>query len=372
MDDRKRSRRDEGGGHGPPPSWHAPPPHWAGGHGPPPLPPGPPPTLGLSCTNDYQQHFVDTGERPQNFIRDTELAERFEENPQRRELASRKEALLRQRATPPAYLRCDLRTFPLSAASLGTQFDVILIDPPCDEYARRASAHGGAAVPSWSWEEIAALRVEEVADSPCFLFLWCGSAEGLSQGRACLSKWGFRRIEEVVWLKTNRGGEVPPGGAENEDSVLQTCKEHCLVGLKGSARRSSDGHILHANSDTDVIVSEQPPYGGSEKPEELYTIIEHFAQGRRRLELFGEDHNIRPGWLTLGGALTSSNFDAKAYGEQVGLSAQWTGAQGQALPGAPWLMGTTPEIEQLRPRSPRGGGGGGRGAPSGGRPREEE
>jgi len=29
--------------------------------------------------NDYSQHFVDTGQRPQNFIRDAELSERFEE-----------------------------------------------------------------------------------------------------------------------------------------------------------------------------------------------------------------------------------------------------------------------------------------------------
>jgi mRNA m6A methyltransferase non-catalytic subunit len=41
----------------------------------------------------------------------------------------------------------------------------------------------------------------------------------------------------------------------------------------------------------------------------MYRIIEHFALGRRRLELFGEDHNIRPGWLTLGKGLSTSNFD---------------------------------------------------------------
>ena len=37
----------------------------------------------------------------------------------------------------------------------------------------------------------------------------------------------------------------------------------------------------------------------------------HFpcAQGRRRLELFGEDHNIRPGWITIGNDLSGSNFN---------------------------------------------------------------
>jgi N6-adenosine-specific RNA methylase IME4 len=54
----------------------------------------------------------------------------------------------------------------------------------------------------------------------------------------------------------------------------------------------------------------------------MYRIIEHFALGRRRLELFGEDHNIRAGWLTLGKELSSSNFNKEvrnlnAYGNMT-------------------------------------------------------
>lgn len=41
----------------------------------------------------------------------------------------------------------------------------------------------------------------------------------------------------------------------------------------------------------------------------MYRIIEHFALGRRRLELFGEDHNIRAGWLAVGNGISSSNFN---------------------------------------------------------------
>jgi hypothetical protein len=40
--------------------------------------------------NDYCQNFVDTGERPQNFIRNVELENRFEEFPAKRELMERK------------------------------------------------------------------------------------------------------------------------------------------------------------------------------------------------------------------------------------------------------------------------------------------
>ena len=33
------------------------------------------------------------------------------------------------------------------------------------------------------------------------------------------------------------------------------------MGIKGTVRRNTDGHIIHANIDTDVIIAEEPPYG---------------------------------------------------------------------------------------------------------------
>ena len=49
------------------------------------------------------------------------------------------------------YLKCDLRTFDLN--SLGSKFDVILVDPPLEEYQRRASG----ITFNWSpldWEDV--------------------------------------------------------------------------------------------------------------------------------------------------------------------------------------------------------------------------
>jgi len=97
--------------------------------------------------------------------------------------------------------------------------------------------------------------------------------------------------------------------------------------------------VIHANVDTDVIISEEPELGSLRKPEELYHIIEHFCLGRRRLELFGEDHNIRPGWVTLGNKMSSSNWNTEIY-----LS-YFEGPNGN-------LLGTTADIENLRPKSP--------------------
>jgi mRNA m6A methyltransferase non-catalytic subunit len=120
---------------------------------------------------------------------------------------------------------------------------------------------------------------------------------------------------------------------------LQATSEHCLMGIKGTVRRSTDGHLIHANVDTDVIVSETPPLANTKKPEELYDMIERFAMGRRRLELFGHDHNIRPGWVTLGNQLTTSNWDRERYG------AYFREGHGH-------LLEVSDKIEKLRPKSP--------------------
>ena len=136
-------------------------------------------------------------------------------------------------------------------------------------------------------------------------------------------------------------------------SVVMPTSEHCLVGIKGTVRRNYDGHIIHANVDTDVMVGEEPPYGDTAKPEELYSIIEHFCNCRRRLELFGRDNNIRPGWLTLGNELSSSNHQPAAW------AANFTGSfsclqeeSDEELTLPNHLLGTTPLIESLRPKSP--------------------
>ncbi|KAJ7544100.1 hypothetical protein O6H91_09G064800 [Diphasiastrum complanatum] len=302
--------------------------------------------------NDYSQHFVDTGLRPQNFIRDVELADRFEEYPKLKELITRKDKLISDRATPPMYMQCDLRATELSPELFGTKFDVILVDPPWEEYVRRSPGVGDS-MESWTAEEIQNLRIEAIADTPAFIFLWVGDAEGLDQGRNCLKKWGFRRCEDICWVKTNKENPTP-ALRHDANTLFQHSKEHCLMGIKGTVRRSIDGHIIHANIDTDIIISEEPSYGSVAKPEELYHIIEHFALGQRRLELFGEDHNIRAGWVTAGKGLSSSNFNSQTYSKYFADNEGkvWQGGRGNPPVDAVHLVGTTPEIEALRPKSP--------------------
>jgi mRNA (2'-O-methyladenosine-N6-)-methyltransferase len=43
--------------------------------------------------------------------------------------------------------------------------------------------------------------------------MWVGSGagEGLERGREVLGKWGYRRCEDVVWVKTNKTSNRGPG-----------------------------------------------------------------------------------------------------------------------------------------------------------------
>lgn len=204
--------------------------------------------------NDYSQHFIDSNSRPQNFIRNTDIAARFDEYPKLKLLASLKDHQVDERATPAMYLKTDLRNFPLS--SLGSRFDVILLDPPLEEYARR-SAHVAAKGPTaWSFDDVASLPIPDVAANPSFIFIWMGNYDGLDLGRKLLTKWGYRRCEDIVWTKTNKSANSTYA---EPTSVLQHTKEHCLMGIKGTVRRSVDSHFIHCNVDTDVIVCEGEP-----------------------------------------------------------------------------------------------------------------
>lgn len=40
-----------------------------------------------------------------------------------------------------------------------------------------------------------------------------------------------------------------------DDSVLQSTTEHCLMGIKGTVVRSTDGHFIHANGESGLLPS---------------------------------------------------------------------------------------------------------------------
>lgn len=111
-------------------------------------------------------------------------------------------------------------------------------------------------------------------------------------GRDCLDLWGYKRIEEIVWIKTNQLQRIIRTGRTGH--WLNHSKEHCLVGIKGNPK-------INRNIDCDVIVSEVRET--SRKPDEIYRIIERMKPGGVKVELFARPHNRMPGWISVGNQL---------------------------------------------------------------------
>lgn len=118
------------------------------------------------------------------------------------------------------------------------------------------------------------------------------------------------------------------------------------MGIRGDNKKANESYFIHPNIDTDVIMTEEPPIGNFDKPSEIKTLIERFCLGRRRLELFGNDRSTGKGWLVIGQDLTSSNWDQSEYDSWFQGEASMDGYRGGRF------LGTTQQIETLRPKSP--------------------
>ena len=57
--------------------------------------------------------------------------------------------------------------------------------------------------------------------------------------------------------------------------------------------------ILSCYLDTDVVIWEGDPDDPTLKPPEMYTLVESFCLGLRRLELFARGKTLRRGWVSV-------------------------------------------------------------------------
>jgi len=183
------------------------------------------------------------------------------------------------------WINCDIRGFDFSL--LG-KFTVVMADPPWD-------IHMELPYGTLKDDEMRTLNVA-CLQGDGFLFLWV-TGRAMELGRECMTLWGYERIAELVWVKTNQLQRIIRTGRTGH--WLNHSKEHCLVGVKGSPK-------CNAVLDCDVIVAEVRET--SRKPDEIYGIIERLSPGTRKLELFGRKHNIRPGWITLGNQLETTHI----------------------------------------------------------------
>ncbi|KAG5353183.1 hypothetical protein C0989_009560 [Termitomyces sp. Mn162] len=215
---------------------------------------------------------------------------------------------------PPQWINCDLRRFDYSV--LG-KFHVIMADPPWDIHMSVRSIvlllakflimvlqqlpYG-----TMTDDEMRAMPIPTLQDEG-LLFLWV-TGRAMEVGRECMRVWGYTRVDEVIWVKTNQARHSRTTTYTSHiqlQRVIRTgrtghwlnhTKEHMLVGVKtvtdefGALKFPS---WVNRGLDTDVIVSEVRET--SRKPDEVYGLIERMCPGGRKIEVFGRKHNTRPG-----------------------------------------------------------------------------
>ena len=121
-----------------------------------------------------------------------------------------------------------------------------------------------------------------------FLFIWVINSR-YSFALKLFEKWGYEMVDDISWVKATVNRRL----AKGHGFYLQHAKETCLVGKKGI-----DPPGLQRNIASDVIFSQRR--GQSQKPTELYELVEKLIPNGKYLEIFGRRNNLRNFWTTIG------------------------------------------------------------------------
>jgi N6-adenosine-specific RNA methylase IME4 len=174
----------------------------------------------------------------------------------------------------------------------GRKFKTILADPPWqfqNRTGKMAPEHKRLnRYPTMKFDEIKTLRVSEVADDPCHLYLWVPNAL-LSEGLDVMKEWGFQYKTNIVWEKVRKDGQPDGRGV---GFYFRNVTELLLFGTRG---KSNTRTLAPARSQVNLIRTQKREH--SRKPDEIFDIIESCSSGPY-LELFAR--GARENWALWG------------------------------------------------------------------------
>ena len=146
-------------------------------------------------------------------------------------------------------------------------------------------------------EEICALPVNEIADTPAHLYLWCPNAL-LPWGLQVIEAWGFTYKTHLVWYKIRKDGGPDRRGV---GFYYRNVTELLLLGVRGHLRTFRPARRL-----PNICLTRKREH--SRKPDEFYSIIERCSP-KPRLELFAR--HPRPGWVQWGDEIDLAGYRPK-------------------------------------------------------------
>jgi N6-adenosine-specific RNA methylase IME4 len=170
---------------------------------------------------------------------------------------------------------------PTAPLENGKRYHVIYADPPWQyEHPISESRRIENQYPTMSLDDIVALPVSNIAADDSILFLWVTTPMA-RKGFTVMEAWGFEYRTGMVWVKPSIG----------MGHWVRQRHELIYIGTRGSIPTPAP-----ENKPDSVL--EAPRLDHSQKPEEMYNIIESMLPGLLRVELFARDK--RPGWDSWG------------------------------------------------------------------------
>jgi len=184
-------------------------------------------------------------------------------------------------------VRADVRN--INWVKLGDllQFDVILMDPPWQLASSNPTRGVAIGYSQLSDVDIEGMDIPQIQKENGLIFIWVINAKYKST-LDLMKKWGYSMVDTIDWVKITVNRRL----AKGHGFYLQHAKESCVVGKKGNPKWNSDIKL------SDVIYSRRR--GQSQKPEELYELIEQGIPNGKFIEIFGRKNNLRNFWVTIG------------------------------------------------------------------------
>jgi N6-adenosine-specific RNA methylase IME4 len=158
------------------------------------------------------------------------------------------------------------------------EFDIIYADPPWKYNIDFLTSSPNSHYPVLGTQEICQLQIPTSKNA--VLFLWTTNPF-LEDALQVMKTWGFEYKTNIVWVKDKFGTGFYVRGQH----------ELLLIGTKGKAHPPEE-----SNRFSSVVKAEVKEH--SEKPEEIYKLIEAMYPDKAYLELFARKQ--RPNWKSWG------------------------------------------------------------------------
>lgn len=199
-----------------------------------------------------------------------------------------------------SYINCDqiYFNFDFLVEKLG-HFDVLLVDPPWrirggqknDSQFMFSNSKFCLEYNTMSNQEIKNLQIEKLSKKG-FIFLWI-LANQINIASEILNKWGYELIDILVWVKLREGKVYLSHGYYFMHSY-----EICQIGYKCPMGETVEYISKVSNNLLFANIRKK-----SQKPDELYDIIDMIMPGSKKCEIFARNNNLRPGWFSQGNQL---------------------------------------------------------------------